>query len=45
MISENPVDVSTRDNFMKYLCKIHNIVNKRIGKNEFPCENVVDVWG
>ena len=45
MLSENPIEVDTREIFMKYLCKIHNIVNIRINKPTFPCENIVDIWG
>lgn len=45
MISENPIEVESREAFMQYLCRIHNLVNKRIGKEIFPCENIVDIWG
>lgn len=40
MISENPIQAGSREDFMKYVCTIHNIVNERLGKEIFPCENI-----
>lgn len=45
MIIKNPVQAQTRGDFMNYVCKIHNIVNQRIGKEIFPCENIKEIWG
>ena len=30
---------------MEYVCKMHNEVNKRLGKQIFPCDIVDKVWG
>ena len=45
MIKENPVRAKSREEFMFYICEIHNIVNERIGKEIFPCEKIIDIWG
>ncbi len=45
MLSEQPVMVDSRKDFMEYICSIHNTVNARIGKKKFDCSLVTDVWG
>ncbi len=45
MIKEHPLRANTRSEFMIYVCEVHNIVNKRIGKPIFPCEKVFEIWG
>lgn len=37
MFQRNPYKLDSREEFMIYLCQIHNIVNKRLGKDEFKC--------
>ncbi len=44
MTNENPLDNSGKLATSKYFCKIHNIVNKRLGKPEFLCDRVPDVY-
>lgn len=29
---------------MTYLCDIHNVVNKRLGKPQHSCDNIVEEW-
>lgn len=45
MLQENPIEVSGRYELANYLCFIHNIVNKRLGKSIFDCTNVLEFWG
>ena len=37
-------DTSSRYNFSQWLCRLHNDVNKRIGKPEFDCSKVDERW-
>lgn len=37
MFKKNPYELDSRRDFMMYVCKIHNIVNKRLGKEIFEC--------
>lgn len=45
MIRENPVNTNSRTELADYFCKIHNIVNKRLGKEPFDCNKVLTHWG
>lgn len=45
MIKENPFPGGSRTAAMLYVCKLHNIVNKRLGKPTIPCEHVDKIWG
>ena len=45
ILSENPVEVSSRVTFVKYMCKLHNIVNESLAKSQFDCSNASDKWG
>ena len=38
MFAKNPYKMNTRNEFKMYLCKIHNIVNKRLGKDIYECK-------
>jgi mitochondrial FAD-linked sulfhydryl oxidase len=44
LLSENPPEVGTHDEFVQWLCKAHNIVNKRLGKPIMDCSKVNEVW-
>jgi glutaredoxin len=39
-IVENPPDYSSREGLAKYLHAFHNVVNRHLGKPEFPLENI-----
>jgi FAD-linked sulfhydryl oxidase len=39
-----PPDVSNGEALSKWLCKIHNEVNVRLGKKEFDCSQVLKRW-
>lgn len=47
MIKEHPPDVSSNWNLSIWFCKVHNIVNERLGKPQFPCdiESIKTKWG
>lgn len=47
LLRESPPDTSSRLAFMAWLCTSHNTVNKRLGKEQFPCdvEALEDRWG
>ncbi|XP_045187669.2 uncharacterized protein LOC123545408 [Mercenaria mercenaria] len=37
-------DTSNRENFSQWMCMLHNNVNQQMGKPEFDCSTVLDVW-
>jgi len=47
MIAANPPDTSSNAAFTMWLCRVHNIVNRRIGNREFECsaEALEARWG
>lgn len=45
MIEENPVKDDNRKTVVLYLCKLHNIVNKKLGKDIFDCKKAFEFWG
>lgn len=44
-VQKVPFVYNNREEGMKYVCNLHNVVNKETGKPEFPCEKVQEVWG
>ncbi|EGR30514.1 hypothetical protein IMG5_130280, partial [Ichthyophthirius multifiliis] len=34
-----------REDFMEYMCQLHNIVNKSLKKEEFDCSKIQERWG
>lgn len=44
LLSENPPQVTSHDEFVGWLCKAHNIVNKRLGKPLIDCTKVDGMW-
>ncbi|XP_054499709.2 FAD-linked sulfhydryl oxidase ALR [Agelaius tricolor] len=40
----NQPDTSTRKNFSRWLCLLHNEVNRKLGKSEFDCSRVDERW-
>lgn len=45
MLEYNPIRNSNRVDLVRYICKLHNIVNKRLDKKEFDCSKAFDHWG
>jgi FAD-linked sulfhydryl oxidase len=47
MLVDHPVDSRSNRDLSLWLCKLHNIVNARLAKPQFPCEldALKDRWG
>lgn len=43
-LREHPADVQSRESLSAWFCKMHNIVNVKIGKQEFDCSKVLERW-
>ncbi|KAJ7946146.1 Sulfhydryl oxidase [Quillaja saponaria] len=45
VLRANPVLAGSHDEFSQWLCHVHNVVNRSLGKVVFPCERVDARWG
>ena len=45
IIKEHPLEYSNREELIYYMCLIHNIMNKKLGKKKFSCKEAFNVWG
>ncbi|KAK8613589.1 hypothetical protein V6N13_101347 [Hibiscus sabdariffa] len=45
VLRANPVMAGSHDEFSQWLCHVHNVVNRSLGKLIFPCERVDARWG
>lgn len=45
LLKNHPVQTDNREVVVGYVCGIHNIVNKNLGKPHFNCENAFKAWG
>lgn len=45
VLKTHPPKTNSGAELSKWMCKVHNIVNKRLGKPEFPCAQVDFKWG
>ncbi|XP_076911830.1 FAD-linked sulfhydryl oxidase ERV1-like isoform X2 [Bidens hawaiensis] len=45
VLSSNPVQAGSQTEFSQWLCRVHNVVNRSLGKPTFPCEQVDARWG
>ncbi|KAI3445900.1 hypothetical protein Pfo_002565 [Paulownia fortunei] len=45
VIRANPVQAGSQHEFSQWLCHVHNVVNRSLGKLVFPCERVDARWG
>ncbi|KAM5227601.1 FAD-linked sulfhydryl oxidase ALR [Ctenodactylus gundi] len=43
-IGRNQPDTSTRESFSQWLCRLHNEVNRKLGKPDFDCSQVDERW-
>lgn len=43
-LAEDPPKTESRQELTQWLCRVHNRVNKRLGKPEFPCANIYMRW-
>ncbi|KAL8060708.1 hypothetical protein ABFX02_02G042500 [Erythranthe guttata] len=45
VIRSNPVEAGSHHEFSQWVCRVHNVVNRSLGKLVFPCERVDARWG
>ncbi|WVZ26574.1 hypothetical protein V8G54_005118 [Vigna mungo] len=45
ILRANPVQTGSHAEFSQWLCHVHNVVNRSLGKLVFPCERVDARWG
>ncbi|XP_066388533.1 FAD-linked sulfhydryl oxidase ERV1-like [Miscanthus floridulus] len=45
VLKANPVQAGSQAEFSQWLCYVHNVVNRSIGKPIFPCQRVAARWG
>ena len=45
IIKEHPLEYSNREELIYYMCQIHNILNRKLGKKKFSCKEAFNVWG
>ncbi|KAJ6692413.1 ALR/ERV [Salix purpurea] len=45
VIKVNPVQAGSHAEFSQWMCHVHNVVNRSLGKLVFPCERVDARWG
>ena len=45
LLAKYPIKNNSRKELVYYLCGLHNIVNKRLGKPHFDCKKAFDFWG
>ncbi|KAH1210672.1 FAD-linked sulfhydryl oxidase ERV1 [Glycine max] len=45
VLRANPVQTGSHAEFSQWLCHVHNVVNRSLGKPIFPCERVDARWG
>lgn len=45
VLRANPVQAGSHEEFSQWLCHVHNVVNRSLGKVVFPCERVDARWG
>lgn len=43
-IGRNQPDTRTRASFSQWLCRLHNEVNRKLGKPDFDCSKVDERW-
>ncbi|RCV46010.1 hypothetical protein SEVIR_9G502700v4 [Setaria viridis] len=45
VLKANPVQAGSQAEFSQWLCYVHNVVNRSLGKPIFPCQRVTARWG
>lgn len=43
-LKKNSPDTSNQENLSQWFCRLHNRVNKKLGKPEFDCSKVSERW-
>ena len=44
VVRAHPPVVSSREEFSQWMCRVHNVVNRSIGKPEFNCRYISSRW-
>ncbi|KAJ4796329.1 Sulfhydryl oxidase [Rhynchospora pubera] len=45
ILKANPVQAGSQEELSQWLCHVHNVVNRSLGKLIFPCQRVNARWG
>jgi FAD-linked sulfhydryl oxidase len=45
VIKRYPPEVGDSVSFQEWMCKVHNVVNEKLGKEIFDCAKVEERWG
>ena len=45
LLSKHSIDYTDRVSMVHSICKIHNVVNERLNKPQFTCNDAFDFWG
>ena len=45
ILKEHPLEYSNREELIYYMCEIHNILNRKLGKKKFSCKDAFNAWG
>ena len=45
VIERNPPEVDSSVSFQEWMCKVHNAVNEKLGKEIFDCAKIDERWG
>ncbi|KAL3699603.1 hypothetical protein R1sor_017625 [Riccia sorocarpa] len=45
VLRAHPVDAKSGEALAQWMCRVHNVVNRSIGKPQFPCHRVDLRWG
>ncbi|KAH9532919.1 hypothetical protein CY35_18G024800 [Sphagnum magellanicum] len=45
VLKSHPVKASSGYELAQWMCKVHNVVNRSLGKPQFPCQRVAARWG
>lgn len=45
ILGHHPPNTASGPKFADWMCKVHNEVNKELGKEEFDCSLLADRWG
>lgn len=43
-LKQEPISVSSQNEFSQWLCRLHNKVNIKLGKPTFDCSKVNERW-
>jgi len=45
LLSVHKIDLTNRITLVESVCKMHNVVNEKLGKPQFSCKESFDLWG